>query len=396
MNILIVNVGSTSLKYKLFSFPDESVLAQGKIERIGSNASSISHCSQGKPTYQNQQEIKDYPTAIQLSIKLLTDKTYGAIETLAEIVAIGFKTVIAKGVNNTVILDNQVLSAMEAYNSIAPSHNPPYLNAIRSFKQLYPEIPLIGLFESTFHQGIPDYAAELGVPKSWVQRYGIRKYGFHGASHRYIADRVTQLVGQKYRLISCHLGGSSSLCAIKNGKSIDTSMSFSPQSGIIHANRIGDLDPFAVLYVMDQENLTTTQMRNILCKESGLSGISGIKGGDMRDLTEAVEQGNRQAKLAIDSFVYSIQKYIGSYLVALSGLDILVFTGGIGENSRLVREKVCAGLSFLGIKLDASNNSNVNQETAIYTADSTAQIWVIPTNEELIVARAVERTIQSE
>ncbi|MFB3895491.1 MAG: acetate/propionate family kinase [bacterium] len=396
MNILIVNVGSTSLKYKLYSFPEEIVLAQGKIERIGSETSFISHLSLGKAPIQQQQEIKDYPTAIQLAITLLTDKTHGIIDSLTGITAIGFKTVVAKGFSGAVVLDDQVISAMASYNSVAPSHNPPYINAIRCFKQLYPEIPLVGLFEPAFHQEMPEYATTLGVPTSWVERYGIRKYGFHGASHRYIAERVTEIVGKEHRLISCHLGGSSSLCAIKNGKSIDTSMSFSPQSGTIHANRIGDLDPFAVLYVMDQENLSTAQMRTILCKESGLAGISGIKGGDMRDLTAAAETGNRSAQLAIDSFIYGIQKYIGTYLVALNGLDILVFTGGIGENSELVRKKVCTGLSFLGIKLDAAKNTGRGKETAIHTADSTAQIWIIPTNEELIVARAVEHIIKSQ
>jgi acetate kinase len=391
MNILIVNVGSTSLKYKLFSFPKETILTQGKIERIGSKSAIISQSSESKPSFQSQEEISNYSTAIQLSIKLLTDKTYGIIDTLAGITAIGFKTVIAKGFSGAVVLDDQVLSAMEVYNSIAPSHNPPYLNAIRCFKQFYPEIPLIGLFEPTFHQELPDYAYQLGVPQSWLERYGIRKYGYHGASHRYIAERVTLLIGQEYRLISCHLGGSSSLCAIRNGKSIDTSMSFSPQSGIIHANRIGDLDPFAVLYVMDQDHLTTDQMRSILCKESGLAGISGIKGGDMRDLTAATETGEYQAKLAIDSFIYSIQKYIGSYLVTLGGLDILVFTGGIGENSGLVRKRVCERLSFLSIKIDEQKNLNPQNEIAIQTTDSTAEIWVIPTNEELVVARAVEQ-----
>ena len=393
MNILIVNVGSTSLKYKLFVFPEETILAQGKIERIGSKEAIVSYTASGKSDFQTIKNIPDYPRAIQQAISGLTDKTNGVIENLNQIAAIGFKTVIAKGISGTVILDESVLSAMEEYIPVAPSHNPPYINAIRSFKKLCPEIPLVGLFEPTFHQEIPEYAYQLGVPQKWVESYGIRKYGYHGASHRYIAEQATRIIGKEYNLISCHLGGSSSLCAIKNGMSIDTSMSFSPQSGIMHANRIGDLDPFAVLYIMDQEHLTTTQMRNILCKESGLAGLSGIKGGDMRDIEKAAEQNDSRANLAIATFVYGIQKYIGAYLVALGGLDILAFTGGIGENSSLIRKQVCSPLSFLGILLDEQKNQSARGETALHSPESKSLIWVIPTNEELIVARAVREVI---
>lgn len=393
MIILIVNAGSTSLKYKLFVFPKETILAQGKIERIGSSDAIVSYTALGKEPYRNIEEITDYSSAIQYTIRLLTDKELGAIDNFNQISAIGFKTVIAKGIEGAVILDDTVIAAMEDYIPVAPSHNPPYINAIRNFKCICPEIPLVGLFEPTFHQGIPDYAYQLGIPQKWVERYGIRKYGFHGASHRFIAERVTHLLGAKYRLISCHLGGSSSLCAIKNGKSIDTSMSFSPQSGIMHANRIGDLDPFAVLYIMDQENLTSAEMRTILCKESGLAGISGIKNGDMRDLEKAAEQGNYQAKLAIDSFIYGIQKYIGSYIVSLGGIDMIVFTGGIGENSSMVRKRVCDSLTFLGIKLDMDKNLLNRGEAAIHAMESAVQIWIIPTNEELIVARAVKQIL---
>ncbi|MDI6782691.1 MAG: acetate/propionate family kinase [bacterium] len=389
MKILIVNVGSTSLKYKLFAMPEEKIIALGKIERIGSKDAIVSYTAPGKSAFQTIENIPDYSTAIQRAIGCLIDKTNGVIENLNQISAIGFKTVIAKGITGTVILDEPVLSAMEEYIPVAPSHNPPYINAIRRFKELFPEIPLVGLFEPSFHRAIPDYAFQVGVPPDWVDHYGIRKYGFHGASHRYIAERVTRLVGEKYKLISCHLGGSSSLCAINLGKSIDTSMSFSPQSGIIHANRVGDLDPFAVLYVMDKENLTTDQMRNILCKESGLAGLSGINGGDMRDIEKAAEQNDSRARLAIATFVYGIQKYIGAYLVALGGLDILVFTGGIGENSSLIRKQVCSKLSFLGIRLDEKKNQSVHGETALHSPESKSQIWVIPTNEEIIVARAV-------
>ncbi|MCX7920335.1 MAG: acetate/propionate family kinase [bacterium] len=393
MNILIVNVGSTSLKYKVYTFPEEIILAQGKLERIGSPDAIVSHTTTGKNAYRNVEPIQDYTTAIQLAIRLLTDNQFGAIADVTEISAIGFKTVIAQGITGCVILDETVLAAMEEFAAVAPSHNPPYINAIRSFKNICPETPLLGLFEPSFHRDIPTYAYQLGIPLHLAEKYGIRKYGFHGASHRYIAERVTQLLGSKYRLISCHLGGSSSLCAIRDGISIDTSMSFSPQSGIIHANRIGDLDPFAVLYLMDKENLTTNQIRTILCKESGLSGISGIKGGDMRDIESAAKQGNTRAITAIDTFAYSVQKYIGQYLVALEGIDILVFTGGIGEHSALLREKICHKLSFLGIKLDISKNRSVVGEKPIHTEDSIVQLWVIPTNEELIVARAVKDTI---
>jgi acetate kinase len=280
---------------------------------------------------------------------------------------------------------------MEEFIPIAPSHNPPYINAIKNIKQLLPGKPLVGLFEPAFHKTIPEYAYCYGLPYEWIEKYGIRKYGFHGASLRYVSERVIKILGKNnLKQIICHLGGSSSICAVKRGKSIDTSMGFSPQSGIPHSTRPGDLDPFVVLYLMKKENLTVDDVIKKLSEESGLLGISGVS-GEMKDIVESTKNANKRALLAIDTFVYNVKKYIGSYIAILEGLDVLAFTGGIGERSDLIREKICSGLEFLGIKIDAEKNKNVSKEIKeidISSRESKVKILIVPTNEEIIVARA--------
>ncbi len=389
MKILVANVGSTSFKYKLYDTTDETVLAQGRIERIGEDASPIEHRG-GTAETSTTQSVPDYPAAVRNVVDYLTDRDGGVLRDLADLDAVGFKTVHLRGEPGTYLLTEDVLQRMADYNDLAPAHNPPYIQAIRIFRDLYPDLPLVGLFEPAFHTTIPDYAYIYSVPYAWYENHGVRKYGFHGASHRYISERVPQLLKRPprgLRIISCHLGGSSSLCAIRNGESADTTMGFSAQDGVINSTRNGSIDPFIIPFIMDREGLSTDDIRRILIRESGLLGISGIS-GDMRDLEEAAAGGNERARLAIDAFCYGVKKEIGAMAAALEGLDALAFAGGIGERGAQVRRRICAGLEFLGIRLDPRKNGSGPPERPLSADDSRVQVLVVPTDEERIVARA--------
>lgn len=398
MKILVVNVGSTSLKFKLFSFGKEQwraedVIAEGKLEGIGQKESAYKFLSISGFARQGKQSFNDYGSALRMILEFLLSDESRTISRLDELDAIAFKTVHCGFVpEKAVLIDEAVLQKMEEFSLVAPSHNPPYLRAIRTFKELLPDKPLIALFEPSFHRTIPAEAVHYGLPFEWREEYRIQRYGFHGASHCYIAERTPQLLkrsAQGLRLISCHLGGSSSICAIKDGKSIDTSMGFSPQSGVIHSTRPDDVDPFVVLYLMKKKGWTPEEAMTVLCTECGLKGLSGLGGGEFKILEQEAKKGNPRAKLAVDVFIYGVRKFIGAYIVALAGLDALVFTGGIGEGSPYVRELTCRKLEFLGIHLDESkNNQPFPLEKFINTDDSAVKILVIPTNEEFIVARA--------
>ncbi|MGC9003348.1 MAG: acetate/propionate family kinase [bacterium] len=396
--ILIANVGSTSFKYQLFSMPDEKVLAKGKVERVGSDRSPFSHSIAGR-TISGEAEAKDHNAAIKLCLDFLLSPEAKVISSLEEIEAVGFKTVHGGRFTGVHFLTDEVLSEMERFSIVAPAHNTPYIKAIRIFKELLPSTPLIGVFEPHFHTTIPLYARVYGVPYEWYEKYGIAKYGFHGASHHYIAERTPQLIGkpkEELKIISCHLGGSSSLCAIKYGESIDTSMGFSAQSGVLNATRCGDLDVFIIPFLMREGNMSIEEICRELVKRGGLLGISGIS-GDMRDLLEATASGDERASLAIDSFCYGVKKYIGSYVAIMNGLDVLVFTGGIGEMSPPIREKICEDMDYLGIKLDKEKNlSTIGKEGIISPEGSRVIVAVIPTNEELIVARESLKLLEKE
>lgn len=397
MNILIANVGSTSFKFQLFDDSDFTVRAGGRLERIGENQSPVSYHRSGQGETTSSASLPDYSAAISYTIELLKDRESGVVGELSDIDAVGFKPVHAFSVTGCRALTDEVLEEMHQAIPLAPAHNPPYLAAIRLFRELMPEIPLYGLFEPTFHETIPAFARVYGVPQEWESQHGIRRYGFHGASHRYIAERVPQLIGPEStaeKIVSCHLGGSSSVCAINAGRSVDTSMGLTPQSGLMQSNRIGDLDPFAVLYVMDQADLTTDEMRGILCNQSGLKGVSGLQSGDMRDLLEAEESGHERASLAVQAFVYEIKKLIGAYAAAMGGLDAVVFTGGIGERSALIRDRVCMGLEFLGVEIDVERNRSCENETIISSHDNPVAVAVIPAQEELIIAKEVSSTLK--
>ena len=408
LNILVANVGSTSLKYKLVSVRSPATeqaeyrtLASGSIERIGlPGAKAIVEHSRPDEHGQMQvctSEVEEphYASAIELVLRSLTEAPLGVLENLSALDAIGFKAVHGGIFRQPVIMTPQVLAEMERMTPAAPAHNPPYILAMRLFQQVAPRVPLIAVWETSFHATMPDYARVYAVPQTWQETYGIEHYGFHGASHRYISRRVAQLApgASPLRVISCHLGGSSSVCAIRDGQSLDTSMGFSPQSGLPQTRRTGDLDPFVLLWLIEQGHATPQELNTILNTQSGLAGISGTS-GDMRDLLAAEANGNDRARLAIAAFCYALINTIGSYYVALGGLDRLIFTGGIGEKGAAIRSRVIQSLACLNIYLDeARNATTIAQEACISSENSSVQVWVIPTDEGQIVAEETARYI---
>jgi len=402
-SILIVNPGSTSLKFKLYLFPEENILATGKIERIGDEKSDFSF-SILKKEYKGREKIPDYKTGVEFLLDALIGQEL-VLSQLSDLACIGFKAVHA-GLRSfgpgAVYLTEDILGEMRRFEVTAPLHNRAYLDAIECFQALAPGIPQAALFEPSFHRTVTEEKYICGVPFEWYEKYGIRRYGFHGASHRYISERAPELMGwnekrrNKGRLISCHLGGSSSLCAIRDGKSVDTTLEFSPQSGILHSTRCETIDPFILIFAQKEMGLSPDDLSRILCRESGLKGISGTS-GDMRDLHEWADLGNKRALLALKVFYYQVRRQIAAMAASLEGVDSLVFTGGIGENRPEDRWEICAGLGFLGIHLDEDKNRRCRVADAeISLIGSSVDVWVIPTNEELIVAREVYNLISRE
>ena len=388
MKVLVCNVGSTSLKFKLFDMPGDTVLAEGKVERVGSTDAILHYTnrSTGHTVRLDGQSILSYAEGIRWYLDRLTAAESGVIADVSEIERVGFKTVLAKGFYGIHELTPEVLQAMEDYLLVAPAHNGPYLEAIRQIRQVLPGVTLVGVFETAFHTTIPQARRLYGIPYEWYETYGIQRMGYHGASHGYIADVLTEKNGSTGNAVSCHLGGSSSVCAIRNGASVDTSFGFSLQTGLLHANRIGDTDSYIVPYLLAQ-GLSMEEITRGLDRQGGLLGISGVS-NDLRDIQTAAEAGNERAQLAIDAFCSGIIRYAGAFYAELGGLDHLVFTGGIGENSALIREKVCTALAHLGIALDAGKNALPSSELRTVSAeDSRVKIWVIPANEELGIAR---------
>lgn len=390
VKVLVVNIGSTSFKYRLYDMPAEKLLARGGIERIG-ESDSRSYVLGEDSTLETIAPVADHGAALAACLQHLTDPTTGCLTDAKEIAAIGFKAVHAGEVSAAQIVNDRLLDAMETYSSVAPAHNPPYLRAMRQLRARHPDIPLVAVFETGFHRSAPEAYRTYAIPYDWTSELGIRRYGFHGASHRYIATRMAEVTGRNdLRIISCHLGGSSSLCAIQGGRSLGTSMGMSPQSGLPNNNRVGDFDIFALPLILERTGLPLDRVLSRLANEGGLKGIGGV-GADLRDIEAAAQQGNHRAKLAIDVFVASIRDYLGAFLVRLRGADAVVFTGGIGENSTRIRADVCEGLESLGIRLDPRKNLAAKGETLVSEHDSPVAIWIMPTNEEIVVARqAVE------
>ena len=388
MKILIANPGSTSYKCKLYDMTNMTVLFQATVERIRDKQGIYSYNFDGEQGKSVKLEIPDYNFAVDLTLKSIKEKYL-----IEDVIAVGFKTVHAKGVTGCVTLTDDVLNAMADYRLLAPVHTDVYITAISVFKKLLKTTPLIGLFETHFHKNIPPEAYLYGIPYEYYEKYGIRKYGFHGASHRFIGIRAKELFGAE-KVISCHLGGSSSVCAIKNGLSIDTSMGMSPQSGLLQAKRVGDLDPFALLYLMKKENLSIEAVGNILMSKGGIYGISGIS-GDFRDIEEGMLIGNKRAELAFNTFAYYVKRYIGEYLAILNSADCIVFTAGAGQNSSLLRKTILANMDNLGIIIDEDKNNSNPKEGLISHESSKIKVAIIPTNEEYIVAMEIKNFLEN-
>ena len=384
MMILICNAGSTSLKFKLWQMPEFTILAEGHVERVGSEHGIFSYKSPAGGFSRENLSIPDYESGIRLFLDALVSDCR-ALDSLAQLDAIGYKTVLSKDHYGVHFLTEEVLEGMRAYYSVAPAHNGPYLDAIRVFSRLLPDIPQVGVFETAFHQSIPMKHRVFPIPYEWTQRYGIMRMGYHGASHGYVAERLKA----HRRVVSCHLGGSASLCAILDGRSMDNSFGFSLQMGIPHASRTGDVDPYIVPYLLEK-GLSIEEIYAGLGKNGGLKGVSGTS-GDMRDIEQAIAEGSERALLALKVLHTHIIRYIGAYAMELGGLDALAFTGGIGENSARLRHMVMQSMAHMGVIEDEASNTCGTGEHLVSAADSRIAVYVIPANEEYMVVRETYR-----
>ncbi|MGI6083927.1 MAG: acetate/propionate family kinase [Acetivibrionales bacterium] len=394
MKVLISNVGSTSLKFKLYGMPEEKVFCEAKIERVGSTTDAIYYYKNTETGYTVQKDkmsIPSYTDGIKTFLSSMTSAETKVIDDIHDIEAIGFKTVLAKGYYGVHELSEDVMGAMKAYQFVAPAHNGPYLEAIEQFKAVLPQTKMVGVFETAFHSTIPLERRIYALPYEWYEKYGIMRMGYHGASHSYVANQAAKDPGPSERIISCHLGGSCSICAIEKGKSVDCSFGFSLQTGIPHANRSGDADPYIIPF-LHNEGLEMDEIMKGFDKRGGLLGVSGVS-SDMREIKSAAETGNKRAKLAIDMFVCNIVRYIGAFYAELGGLDKLVFTGGIGEKSALIRALVCRSLRNMGVGLDEQINMETIGTGCISKHESKIRVLVISANEELGVARETYKCI---
>jgi acetate kinase len=398
MKILILNCGSSSIKYQLFNMADKLLIAKGGIEKLGMKGSFLKHVRQDEQVVVFEGEIMDHKIGIEYILGILTSPKYGCIESLHELDAIGHRVVHGgERFNTSVLLTDEVIAEVTKCIDIAPLHNPPNLKGIHAMEELIPGIPQVAVFDTAFHQTMEPKAYMYGIPYALYKKYGIRRYGFHGTSHRYVTNRACEFLGVDYneqRIISCHLGNGASVAAIKNGKSFDTSMGFTPIEGLIMGTRCGDLDVGVVNYIMEKEEIGLRSASTLFNKHSGMLGISGVS-SDMREIEMAKEKGDERAKLALEVYNYKVKKYIGSYIAAMGGLDILILTGGVGENADTTREGVCGELDFLGVSLDYEKNKGFRSEGIISTPESKVKILVVPTNEELMIALDTEEIVSA-
>ena len=390
MNILVINCGSSSLKYQLINSDTEAVLAKGLCERIGIEGSQITYQPAGGEKEVTVSPMPTHTQAIQMVLDALTNKKSGVIASLAEVGAVGHRVVHGgeKFTSSTVITD-EAMKAIEECNDLAPLHNPANLIGIRACQELMPNVPMVAVFDTAFHQTMPEEAYLYGLPYEYYEKYKVRRYGFHGTSHSFVSKRAVEFLGldkDNSKVIVCHLGNGSSISAVQNGKCVDTTMGLTPLEGVVMGTRSGSIDPAIVEYIAKKENLDLAGVMNVLNKKSGLQGMSGVS-SDMRDLRAAAAEGNEDAKNAIEVLCYGIAKYVGGYVAAMNGVDAIVFTAGIGENVGMIREKVCSYLGFLGVTIDAKANEAMGEEVVISGADSKVKVAVIPTNEELAICR---------
>jgi len=389
MKILVLNCGSSSIKYKLLDMKAKDTLAQGGVEKIGLTGSFLKLTLPNGDKVVLEGEILEHRTGIEYILGVITSEKYGCIRSLSEIDAVGHRVVHGgEKFNSSVLINEEVIQKIIECIDLAPLHNPPNLNGIYAIKELMPDVPQVGVFDTAFHQTMPDYAYMYGLPYSLYEKYGIRRYGFHGTSHRYVSQRVCDFLNvpyEKQRIITCHVGNGASIAAIKNGKSVDTSMGMTPVEGLIMGTRSGDVDAGVLTYIMEKENVGAQAISTIVNKYSGVLGTSGIS-SDMREIESAVREGKEKAILALEMYNYRLKKYIGSYIAALGGADILVFTGGVGENQIGVREAVCRDMEFVGIEIDNEANQTRGEEVVISSPNSKIKVVVIPTDEEYMIA----------
>ncbi len=390
MKILVLNCGSSSIKYKLFDMESKEVLAQGGVEKIGLKGSFLKAPLPNGDKLILEGEILEHQAGIEYILGVLTSEKYGCVKSLSEIDAVGHRVVHGgEQFNSSVFITDEVIKKMEECIELAPLHNPPNLAGIYAVKELMGDVPQVGVFDTAYHQTMPPKAYMYGLPYSLYEKYAIRRYGFHGTSHRYVSRKGCELLGvpyEKQRIITAHIGNGGSLAAIHNGQSVDTSMGMTPVEGLLMGTRSGDVDAGIISFIMEKENIGTQAITTLVNKHSGLLGISGVS-SDMREVRAAMDAGNERAQLSFDMFTYRIKKYVGSYAAALGGLDILMFTGGIGENHSITREMVCKDMEYMGIKLDYDKNNEIHGEEAVISApDSKVIVMVVPTDEEFMIA----------
>jgi len=390
MKILVLNCGSSSIKYKLFDMDSKEVMAQGGIERIGLQGSFLKFALPNGEKVILEREIPEHTVGIEFVLETLTGERYGCISSLDDITAVGHRVVHGgEKFNSSVLITQDVVDQMVQCSELAPLHNPANLKGIYTISKLLPNVPQVGVFDTAFHQTMPDYAYMYPLPYEMYTKYGVRRYGFHGTSHRYVSARACEFLGVKpegQRIITCHIGNGGSITAVKDGKSIDTSMGLTPVEGLMMGTRVGDIDAGALTFIMEKEGLDATGLSDLVNKKSGVLGIFEVS-SDMRELEDAVARGEERAQLAENMYFYRIKKYIGAYAAALGGVDIIVFTGGVGENQATCRAGVCQGLEYMGVKIDEPYNATIRgKETIISTADSKVKVVVIPTDEEFMIA----------
>lgn len=398
MKVLVVNCGSSSVKYQFIDMKGEKVLCKGLAERIGIEGSRLVH-SVNADKHVIERNMKDHEEALKLVLDVLVDPEIGVIKSLSEIDAVGHRVVHGgEKFASSVLIDEEVLKVLEENVHLAPLHNPPNILGIKAIQKLLPNVPNVGVFDTAFHQSIPKKAYLYGLPYELYEKYRIRRYGFHGTSHRYVSKRAAEILGRDYydfKVITCHLGNGASIAAIRHGKSIDTSMGFTPLEGLLMGTRCGDIDPAIVIYLQQNLGMSVDKVYDLLNKKSGVLGLTNNLSSDMRDIENAAANGNEFAQLALDIYVYRIVKYIGAYAAAMNGVDAIVFTAGVGENSPYVREKVCEYLGFLGVKIDRQLNNVKGVERIISTPDSKVAVLIVPTNEELIIARDTRYIVEN-
>ena len=389
MKILVLNCGSSSIKYKLYEMTTKEVLAQGGIEKLGLPDSFLKFKMPDGSKKTIEKNMPEHTVGVQLIFDTLTNPEYGCIKSLSEIDAVGHRLVHGgEKFNTSVVITPEVIEQMKACTDLAPLHHPANLKGVAAVSAILPDVPQVGVFDTAFHQTMPAHAYMYALPYEYYTQYGVRRYGFHGTSHRYVSRRACEFLGvdyEKTKIITVHVGGGGSITAIKDGKSIDTSMGLTPVEGLVMGTRSGDVDLGAITYLMDKLNLSVADLNTIINKKSGVLGVSGVS-SDMRDIEDAISKGNERAKLALEMFEYRLLKYIGAYTAALNGVDVIVFTGGIGENQTITREYICEGLNYLGVKYDKELNAKSRgEEIEISTPDSKVRVVVIPTDEELTI-----------